>query len=43
MLHKNEEKNFMDKYLERKAYALTSIHKASCLLDPKAQGCYLSA
>lgn len=41
MLQINEEKHFMDKYLERKAYALTSIHKASCLLDPNAQACYL--
>ncbi|CAH1107940.1 unnamed protein product [Psylliodes chrysocephalus] len=43
VLQKNEGKNFMDKYLERKSYALTSIHKASCLLDSKAQGCYLSS
>ncbi|CAH1106473.1 unnamed protein product [Psylliodes chrysocephalus] len=43
VLQKNEENNFMDKYLEEKAYVLTSINKASCLLDPKAQGCYLSA
>ena len=42
LLKKSDEKTFMDKFLERKAYALKSIHKAACLLDPKARGCYLS-